>query len=90
VTDAFNTRAVVEALGADPNDYDRIIPLLDRLLTALRDGETIVFYGNASSPAGATMMKLAERGDWGTLITADFPVSNESDSEPDEDGGLKP
>ena len=73
---AINTRGVLVALGADPNNYDRVIPLLDRLLTALRDGETIVFYGDASSPSGATMM--AERGDWGTLITTDFPVSTEA------------
>jgi hypothetical protein len=53
-------------------------PLLDRLLTALRDGETIVFYGDASSRSGVTMMSLAERGDWGTLITTDFPVSTEA------------
>ena len=75
---AINTRGVLVALGADPNNYDRVIPLLDRLLTALRDGETIVFYGDASSPSGATMMRLAERGDWGTLITTDFPVSTEA------------
>jgi len=78
VSAAINTRGVLVALGADPNNYDRVIPLLDRLLTALRDGETIVFYGDASSPSGATMMRLAERGDWGTLITTDFPVSTEA------------
>jgi hypothetical protein len=87
VSDPINTRAVVEALGADPSDYDRIIPLLDQILTALRDGETIVFYGNASSSSGATMMKLAEPGDWGTMITTDLPAWSD---EPDEDGGLKP
>jgi hypothetical protein len=74
VSDAINTHGVLMALGADPNDYDRVIPLLDRLLTALRDGETIVFYGDASSRSGVTMMRLAERGDWGTPITTDFPV----------------
>jgi hypothetical protein len=78
VSDPIDTRGVLVALGADPNDYDRVIPLLDRLLTALRDGETIVFYGNASSPSGATMMKLAEPGDWGTLITTDLPVCTEN------------
>jgi hypothetical protein len=87
VSEQINTRAVVEALGADPNDYDRVIPLLDRLLTALRDGETIVSYGNASSPSGATMMKLAEPGDWGTLITTYLPAWSD---ETDEDGGPKP
>jgi hypothetical protein len=50
----------------------KVIQLLDRLLTALRDGETIVFYGDASSPSGATMMRLADPGDWGTLIATDF------------------
>jgi hypothetical protein len=75
VSDHIDTRGVLVALGADPNDYDRVIPLLDRLLTGLRAGETVVFYGNASSPSGATMMKLAEPGDWGTLVTTDFPVS---------------
>jgi hypothetical protein len=79
VSDAINTRGVLVALGADPNDYDRVIPLLDRLLTALRDGETIVFYGDASSRSGVTMMRLAERGDWKTLITTDFPVSTDVD-----------
>ena len=78
MSDPIDTRGVLVALGADPNDYDRVIPLLDRLLTALRDGETIVFYGDASSPSRATMMRLAERGDWGTLITTDFPVSTEA------------
>jgi hypothetical protein len=88
VTDnAINTRAIVEALGADPSAYDRIIPLMDRLLTALRDGETIVFYHVASSPSAATMMKLAEPGNWDTLITTDLPARSD---EPDEDGGLKP
>jgi hypothetical protein len=78
VSDPIDTRGVLVALGADPNDYDRVILLLNRLLTALRDGEIIVFYGDASSPSGATMMRLAERGDWGTLITTDFPVSTEA------------
>lgn len=63
----IDTRGVLVALGADSNDYDRVI-LLDRLLTALRDGETIVFYGDESSPSGATMMRLADPGDWGMLI----------------------
>jgi hypothetical protein len=87
VSDHIDTRGVLVALGADPDDYDRVIPLLDRLLTALRDGEVVVFYGNAASPSGATMMKLAEPGDWGTLITTDLPVSS---GEPDEDGIPKP
>lgn len=87
MSNPIDTRGVLVALGADPNDYDRVIPLLDRLLTALRDGEAIVFYGNASSPSGATMMKLAEPGDWGTLITTDLPAWSD---EPDEDGGPKP
>jgi hypothetical protein len=73
VSDPIDTRGVFVALGADPNDYDRVIPLLDRLLTALRDGETIVFHGDASSPSGATMMRLADPGDWGTLISTQFP-----------------
>ena len=60
MSDHIDTRGVLVALGADPDDYDRVIPLLDRLLTALRDSEVVVFYGNASSPSGATMMKLAE------------------------------
>lgn len=68
MTATIDTRAIIEALGADPKDYDRVIPLLDRLLTALRDGETIVFYGDPASETGATLMKLAEPGDWGTLI----------------------
>lgn len=72
MTATIDTRAVVEALGADPKDFDRVIPLLDRLLTALRDGETIVFYGDPASETGATMMKLAEPGDWGTLIRTPF------------------
>jgi hypothetical protein len=79
VSDAINTRGVLVALGADPNHYDRVIPLLDRLLTALRDGETIVFYGDASSPSGATIMRLAAPGDWGTLIATDFRVSTDAD-----------
>ena len=81
---AINTRGVLVALGADPNNYDRVIRLLDRLLTALRDGETIVFYGDASSRSGVTMMRLAERGDWGTLITTDFPMSTEAGEDEDE------
>jgi hypothetical protein len=75
----IDTRGVLVALCADPNDYDRVIPLLDRLLTALRDGETIVFYGDASSPSGATMMRMADPGDWGTLTATDFPVSTDMD-----------
>jgi hypothetical protein len=43
VSDAINTRGVLVALGADPNHYDRGIPLLDHLLAALRDGETASF-----------------------------------------------
>jgi hypothetical protein len=79
VSDPIDTRGLLVALGADPNDYDRVIQLLNRLLTALRDGETIVFYGDASSPSGAIMMRLADPGDWGTLIATDFPVSTDVD-----------
>jgi hypothetical protein len=79
VSDPIDTRGVVVALGGDPNNYDRIIPLLDLLLRALRDGETVVFYGNASSPSGATMMRLGDPGDWGTLISTQFPESTDVD-----------
>ena len=52
MSDPIDTRGVLVALGALPNDYDRVIPLFNRLMTALRDGETIVFYGDALSPSG--------------------------------------
>ena len=30
MSDPIDARGVLVALGADPNDYDRVIPLLDR------------------------------------------------------------
>jgi hypothetical protein len=80
VSEPIDARGVVMALGTDPNDYDRLIPLLDRLLTALGDGETIVFYGDAPSPVGGTMMCLADLGDWGTLIKTDFVMTQTTDT----------
>lgn len=55
MSDPFDTRAIIEAIGGDPADFDRIIPLADQLMTGLRDGGCVVFYPDDSAMAATAM-----------------------------------
>lgn len=63
----FETRAIIEAIGGDPADFEGIMPLADRLMKGLRDGECVVFYPEDPSMP-ATAMCLTVPGDWSTYV----------------------
>lgn len=71
MSDPFDTRAIIKAIGGDPSEFEGIIPLADRLMTGLREGECVVFHP-ADPAMPATAMCLTTPGDWSTVLKTTF------------------
>jgi hypothetical protein len=83
---SIDTRAIVQKLGADPADYDKVIPLLDSILNGLRAGAYVILRSPIKG-ARETVMWLEDRKEWGTLRKTEVPPGSPTFA---NDGGPKP